>query len=119
MFNSLRTKATRAAASASNMQLVRTKTSLIPPNISSLKEIGKLQSQYPQAHPELFAAMKSFYSRIPKGPAQKIQVNTWGGRYYEKYIEGNSAVPVLHFFAAFMVIGYTFQYFVNGYCLND
>ncbi|KAJ1562669.1 hypothetical protein HK096_005830 [Nowakowskiella sp. JEL0078] len=107
-------RSTRVVNTAPSLSLVRTKASLIPPNISSLKELGKLESQYPQAHPELFAKMKSFYANIPKGPSQKVLVNTFAGRYYEKYIEGSSAAPVLHFLAIFVGIGYTLQYFVNG-----
>ena len=82
MFSALRA----ARSSALLKQQTRTKTSLIPPNISSLKEIGKLQSAHPQAHPEIFAKMKSFYSKIPKGPKAKQNATTLFEKYHEKVV---------------------------------
>jgi hypothetical protein len=52
---------------------------MIPPRVSSLKEIGKLQSRYAQAHPTLFNRMKVFYKNIPKGNAIVNKPTTWTG----------------------------------------
>ncbi|KAJ3417378.1 hypothetical protein HDV05_004843 [Chytridiales sp. JEL 0842] len=92
----------------------RTKTSIIPPNVSSLKEIGKLQSQYPQAHPEIFAKMKTFYARIPKGPKAVTKSTTMWGRYKENYFEKNTFMPVLHFIGVMIPVGYYLSYFKGG-----
>ncbi|KAJ3117112.1 hypothetical protein HDU96_007901 [Phlyctochytrium bullatum] len=92
----------------------RSKTSLIPPNISSFKEIGKLTSAHPQAHPDIFNKMKQFYARIPKGPKQQVKATTFWGRYYENYFAKDSFVPVLHFIGIMVPVGYTISYFVGG-----
>jgi Mitochondrial F1-F0 ATP synthase subunit F of fungi len=97
------------------LQQVRTKTtSIIPPNISSLRELGKLQSTLPYAHPERFAKIKHFYKVVPKGPASEQPATTFGQRYYKKYIAGNSAVPLLHFIAVMVPVGYYIAYFKGG-----
>ncbi|KAI8800149.1 hypothetical protein BJ742DRAFT_92494 [Cladochytrium replicatum] len=96
------------------VQPVAFKTSIIPPNVSSLKEIGKLQSQYPQAHPELFAKMKSFYARVPKGTVEKRPATGLLSKYYEAYHEKDSLMPIAHFVIAMVVFGYTVQYYVIG-----
>ncbi|KAJ2999881.1 hypothetical protein HDV02_001400 [Globomyces sp. JEL0801] len=92
---------------------IRTKTSLIPPNISSLREIGKLTSKYPQAHPELFATMKNFYKAVPKGNAVKQSPKGLWDAYYYRYIETSSPVPLLHFLFVMVPTGYYISYFVN------
>jgi F-type H+-transporting ATPase subunit f len=92
----------------------RTKTSLIPPNVSSLKEIGKLQSAYPQAHPEIFSKMKSFYARIPKGPAPLVQRTGLYNSYRAKYLEKNTFMPILHFIGVMLPVGYYLSYFKGG-----
>ncbi|TPX72222.1 hypothetical protein SpCBS45565_g00523 [Spizellomyces sp. 'palustris'] len=101
----------------------RTKTSLIPPNVASLKELGKLQSSYPQAHPDIFKKMKYFYQHIPKGNRQQTASTTFWGRYYERYIAKDSFVPVLHFLGVMIPVGYYVSYFKGGVsiyanCLN-
>jgi hypothetical protein len=95
--------------------LIRTKTTLIPPNVSSLRELGKLHSKYPQAHPTLFARMKQFYRLLPKGEALPSNPTTWYGRYYQKYIETNSLTPVLHFMGIMVPVGYYLAYFKGGH----
>ncbi|KAJ3211537.1 hypothetical protein HDU67_004440 [Dinochytrium kinnereticum] len=99
---------------ASSLVPRRTKTSLIPPNVSSFKEIGKLTSAHPQAHPDIFNKMKQFYSRIPKGPRQQVTATTFWGRYYENYFAKDSFVPVLHFLGIMIPVGYTITYFIGG-----
>ncbi|KND00883.1 uncharacterized protein SPPG_03984 [Spizellomyces punctatus DAOM BR117] len=93
----------------------RTKTSLIPPNVASLKELGKLQSSYPQAHPDIFKKMKYFYQHIPKGNRQQTASTTFWGRYYERYIAKDSFVPVLHFLGVMIPVGYYISYFKGGH----
>ncbi|ORY44761.1 hypothetical protein BCR33DRAFT_765813 [Rhizoclosmatium globosum] len=77
-------------------------TSIIPPHVSSLKELGRLQSAHPQAHPELFSAMKNFYQNVPKDA------------YYERYLKKDSFVPVLHFLGVMVPLGYYLAYFKGG-----
>ncbi|TPX31607.1 hypothetical protein SmJEL517_g05102 [Synchytrium microbalum] len=104
---------TRALRGAMLAQ-VRTKTSLSPPNVASLKELGKLQSSYPQAHPEIFGKMKAFYAAIPKGPAPHTAPTTFGGKYYQKYVEGDTFWPILHFIAAASAFGFVITYHAGG-----
>ncbi|KAI8927859.1 hypothetical protein BC831DRAFT_450737 [Entophlyctis helioformis] len=93
-------------------------TSLIPPNVASLKELGRLQSVYPTAHPEVFAKMRSFYKVIPKGQAVPVKPTSAWGRYHEKYIEGDTLYPVLHFIGIMIPIGYYLSYFKGGVSLS-
>lgn len=60
----------------------RAKSTFIPPSVSSLREIGRLSSKFPQAHPEVFASMKNLYKGLPKGPAPKKAPNG----FYEWYV---------------------------------
>ncbi|KAJ3012421.1 hypothetical protein HKX48_006290 [Thoreauomyces humboldtii] len=103
--NTIRVASRVASSSVRTSAPMRTKTSLIPPNVSSLKELGKLQSAYPQAHPEIFQKMKSFYKEIPKGNRKETASTTFWGRYYEKYIAKDSFVPVLHFLGVMIPTG--------------
>ncbi|KAI8816740.1 uncharacterized protein EV422DRAFT_277178 [Fimicolochytrium jonesii] len=116
MNRSLRVATRAAAIRRATAVPVRTKTSLIPPNVASLKEIGRLQSAYPQAHPDIFKKMKYFYQHIPKGNRQTTKANTFWGRYYEKYIAQDSFVPVLHFLGIMIPTGYYISYFKGGVC---
>ncbi|KAJ3087540.1 hypothetical protein HK102_010836 [Quaeritorhiza haematococci] len=111
----LRRATTSLHASVRFQSQIRTKTSLLPPNVSSLKELGKLSSTYPQAHPELFARMKTFYGRIAKGPKVQTTSNTFWGRYYDNYIAKDSFVPILHFIGVMIPIGYYLAYFKGGH----
>ncbi|KAI9205701.1 uncharacterized protein BJ171DRAFT_501210 [Polychytrium aggregatum] len=95
--------------------VARRNKSIFPPNISSLKELGRLQSSYPQAHPELFNKMKSFYQNIPKGPKQASAAKTFWGRYYENYIAKDSFVPVLHFIGLMVPVGFYISYYKGGH----
>ncbi|KAJ3331478.1 hypothetical protein HDU76_003084 [Blyttiomyces sp. JEL0837] len=95
-------------------QSIRQKTSLIPPNVASLKEIGRLQSAHPQAHPEIFAKMKNFYARIPKGPRVHVPAKTIVGRYYENYIAKDSLISIIHFLGVMIPVGYYLSYFKGG-----
>jgi len=79
---------------------------VLPPNIGSLKELGKFTSDNPAAHPELFARLKSLYVNLPKGPAPKVTPTTFGAWYYETYLESNSAMPLVHFLVLTMGFGY-------------
>ncbi|KAI8850809.1 hypothetical protein BC829DRAFT_388358 [Chytridium lagenaria] len=87
------------AREASSLVPRRNKSSLLPPN----------------AHPDIFNKMKSFYARIPKGPKQQVQATTFWGRYYENYFAKDSFVPVLHFLGIMIPVGYTMSYFVGGH----
>ncbi|KAJ3191990.1 hypothetical protein HDU82_003349 [Entophlyctis luteolus] len=89
--------------------------SILPPPVSSLKELGRLQSVHPQAHPELFGQMKSFYKNIPKGPKPASAVHSLRDRYYDAYLKKDSFVPVLHFLAVLVPTGYYFAYFKGGH----
>ncbi|TPX66099.1 hypothetical protein CcCBS67573_g07943 [Chytriomyces confervae] len=89
-------------------------TSIIPPHVASLKEIGRLQSAHPQAHPQLFASIKSFYQNVPKGPAPKTVATSFRDRYYENYIKKDSFVPILHFLGVLIPTGYYLTYFKGG-----
>ncbi|KAJ3019150.1 hypothetical protein HKX48_002341 [Thoreauomyces humboldtii] len=113
--NTVRVASRVAASSVRTSAPIRTKTSLIPPNVSSLKELGKLQSAYPQAHPEIFLKMKNFYKAIPKGNREQTASKTFWGKYYEKYIAKDSFVPVLHFLGVMIPTGYYISYFQGGY----
>lgn len=93
---------------------IRQKTSLIPPNISSLKEIGKLQSKYEQAHPERFEKMAKFYKNVVKGDAPKIQPRSFGEWYHERYTEKNSPMPIIHIIVGTMCLGYYSSMFIFG-----
>ena len=94
---------------------VRSKTSLIPPNVASLKEIGRLQSQYPHAHPEIFGRLKTLYKALPKGAVEYKEPTTFGGWYYEKYVEKGSFMPIAHVIMVLVPIGYYIQYFKGGH----
>ena len=82
------------------------KISVLPPNIGSLRELGKFNSSNPAAHPELFSRLNSLYVNLPKGPAPKVTPTKFGQWYYQKYIETDSAMPMVHFLALSMVFGY-------------
>lgn len=110
----------RFASTSSNQS-----SQLFPPEVTSLRALGKFQSQYPQAHPVIFNKMKSFYQNVPKGPGATVDVTNLGvaGRYYQRYFSrGNeSKTPLLHFIAFVVSIGvylglnYTGMFlFVNG-----
>ncbi|KAI9333098.1 hypothetical protein BDR26DRAFT_861839 [Obelidium mucronatum] len=90
-------------------------TSIIPPHVSSLKEIGRLQSAHPQAHPELFSAMKNFYKNVPKGPRPQTVATSFKDAYYERYLKKDSFVPVLHFLGVLIPTGYYLAYFKGGH----
>ncbi|KAJ3173295.1 hypothetical protein HDU87_007668 [Geranomyces variabilis] len=107
--------AVRRSAAVRTAAPLRTKTSLIPPNVASLKELGKLQSAYPQAHPDIFRKMKYFYQHIPKGNREQKAATGFWGRYYEKYIAKDSFVPVLHFLGVMIPTGYYISYFKGGH----
>lgn len=87
-------------------QVLRSKISVMPPNIGSLKELGKFTSSNPAAHPELFARLKSLYVNLPKGPAPKVTPTRFGEWYYQKYVETNSPMPLVHFLVITMCFGY-------------
>ncbi|KAJ3100049.1 hypothetical protein HDU97_002533 [Phlyctochytrium planicorne] len=107
-------KVAQRAQSTGSFLSIRNKSSLIPPNISSFKEIGRLVSAHPQAHPEIFGKMKSFYARIPKGPKQQVKATTLWGRYYETYMAKDSFMPFVHFLGIMIPVGYSISYFVGG-----
>lgn len=94
---------------------IRAKSTLIPPNVSSMREIGKLVSKYPQAHPDIFAKMKYFYKHLPKGNAIPQTPSSWPAKYYAKYMETNSFTPVLHFLGIMIPVGYYLAYFKGGH----
>ena len=95
------------------MGQVRTKTSLIPPNVANLKELGRLQSTSSWAHPEKFNKLKHINAHLPKGPRAEWSPK-FGKNYYEKYIKTGSPKMVLHFIGGMVVISYYFSYFVGG-----
>ncbi|EGF78445.1 hypothetical protein BATDEDRAFT_90380 [Batrachochytrium dendrobatidis JAM81] len=94
---------------------MRTNVSLIPPNVSSMRELGRLQSAYPQAHPEIFARMTAFYKAVPKGQANAVKPTTFWGKYYEKYVENDSLYPILHVIGVMIPIGFYIQYYAGGH----
>ena len=96
---------------------LRHSSSLIPPPIASIKELGKLKSTHSMSHPQVFAKMKHFYTHVPKGPAPKSIPTTFVGKYYEKYHEKDSFMPVVHFILAVMGVGYYLTYFKGGHCI--
>ncbi len=94
-------------------------SSYLPPPVASLKEIGKLESKYPQAHPELFSKMKTFYQRVPKGEAPVVKRQGFWGQYYDTYFESGphskGLWPVLHFIGVMVPLGYYLSYFKGGH----
>ncbi|KAI9332451.1 hypothetical protein DFJ73DRAFT_630298 [Zopfochytrium polystomum] len=113
MFAGTSTSLLRTSASAGARSTVaRRSASIIPPSISSMKEIGKLQSAHPQAHPEIFAKLKSLYKNLPKGDAPPPNYKSWYARYATRY--ENSLMPVLHFFGVLIPVGYYVAYFRGG-----
>jgi len=82
------------------------KAPIIPPNVASIGELGRLQSTHPQAHPRLFAKMKIFYNRVPKGPAPKLEAKTFWQRYYQNYVEKDSLMPLVHLVGVLIPLGY-------------
>ncbi|KAJ3175369.1 hypothetical protein HK101_010682 [Irineochytrium annulatum] len=106
--------ASRALPSRTVVAQTRSKSTIIPPNVSSFKEIGKLVSTHPQAHPEMFAKMKSFYAAIPKGPKQQVEAKGFWEKYRRKYYEQNSLMPFAHFGLLMIPVGYYLTYFKGG-----
>ncbi|KAH6577517.1 hypothetical protein BASA60_003998 [Batrachochytrium salamandrivorans] len=105
---------TTTASNGSVLSAMRTKVSLTPPNVASLRELGRLQSAYPQAHPEIFARMTAFYKAVPKGNATVVKPTTFWGRYYENYVEADTFYPVLHVIGVMIPIGFYLQYYIGG-----
>ncbi|RKP01730.1 hypothetical protein CXG81DRAFT_25570 [Caulochytrium protostelioides] len=94
----------------------RAQSSMIPPKVANIAELGQLTSRHPQAHPETFAKMKYFYRHIPKGnAAPSTAKSTYWSRYQAKYIETNSLAPLAHLFLFFVPFGYTVNYFIAGH----
>ncbi|GBC07957.1 hypothetical protein RclHR1_07800010 [Rhizophagus clarus] len=75
--------------------------SLLPPRISVSGVTGASGST---------AALSDLYSKLPKGPAPKIQPQGFLGRYYARYIATSSPAPILHATLAIGLIGYAFNY---------
>ncbi|KAJ3045275.1 hypothetical protein HDV00_011147 [Rhizophlyctis rosea] len=96
------------------MGQVRTKTSLIPPNVASLKELGKLQSTSSWAHPVKFAKLKHLYAHLPKGPKNNAPASNAWERYWQKNSE--NAKPLWHFLAIMIPFGAYVQYNYAGHC---
>jgi predicted metal-binding protein len=90
--------------------------STLPPRVASLKELGKLNSSYSQAHPQVFAKMKTFYQNVPKGPKPKVQATTFWQRYYENYIQKDTLISMVHFLGVMIPVGYYLAYFKGGHC---
>lgn len=97
------------------MNQIRRFASIIPPPVSSLKEIGKLSSKYPQAHPELFSKMKHFYKHVPKGSRVDAGKKSLYRRYYDAYIATNSPLPVVHLLCVMVPLGYYISYVKGGH----
>ncbi|KAJ3223428.1 hypothetical protein HK099_001152 [Clydaea vesicula] len=97
---------------------VRSYSSIIPPPISGMREIGKLTSKYPQAHPDLFAKMKNFYAKVPKGSrGAETGELSFTKLYYNKYIKTDSGAPILHILGIMIPLGYYIAYFKGGVSL--
>jgi hypothetical protein len=88
----------------------------LPPQVASLREIGKLTSLNPTAHPELFSKMKYFYTHIPKGQAALSTSKGFWQKYYEKYFVKDSLMPIVHLLGLMIPVGYYFTYFKGGHC---
>ncbi|KAI9024099.1 hypothetical protein DFJ74DRAFT_667306 [Hyaloraphidium curvatum] len=92
--------------------------SIFPPNIGSVKQMGKFESDYPTSHPYLFDQMKSFYREVVKGPAPPAPPPRgffqW---YHNKYMaRGNeSATPLLHYVLLIIPIGYVIKAHFGGH----
>ncbi|KAI8910147.1 hypothetical protein EDD86DRAFT_204617 [Gorgonomyces haynaldii] len=97
------------------MFIQRRFASIIPPRISSIAELGRLQSKLPQAHPELFSKMKHMYKVLPKGNREAVKSNGFFQWYFNRYIESNSAAPILHFLGVMIPMGYYIAYFKGGH----
>ncbi|CAI2188052.1 15704_t:CDS:2 [Funneliformis geosporum] len=78
--------------------------SLVPPKISVSGIAGASGST---------AALSDFYSKLPKGPAPKIQSSGPLGRYYARYIATSSPAPILHAVLAISLTGYVINYHFN------
>lgn len=93
--------------------------SIFPPDIASLRNLQKIESKYPQAHPVLFERMKSLYENIPKGEAPKKNLSNLNfvARYFEHHgTPGNESMkPVIHWFAIVVTIGYLWTNFRAGH----
>ena len=86
---------------------------VLPPNISSLTQIGRLASKYPQAHPVLFARMSHFYKTIPK--TVKAQEPGFINNYIQKNLKTGSSGTFVHILALLIPLGYFISYKVGGH----
>jgi Mitochondrial F1-F0 ATP synthase subunit F of fungi len=98
-----------------SLKFIRSKSTLIPPKISSLAELGLMKSQHAQAHPTLFAKMNTMYVNLPKGFAPPQKTTGFLGWYHEKYIATSSFTPVLHFLVLLIPTAYYVAYIKGGH----
>ena len=95
---------------------LRTKTSLIPPNVANLSELGKINSVHRIHHPEIFNKLKHMYAHLPKGPRPPPNPKTLWERYYYKYVVTESPYLILHILGVLIPTGYYISYFKGGHC---
>ncbi|KAJ3055119.1 hypothetical protein HK097_011432 [Rhizophlyctis rosea] len=95
---------------------LRTKTSLIPPNVANLGELGKINSTHRQHHPEIFSKLKHLYAHLPKGPRPAHKPTGLWDRYYHKYVVTESPWLIVHLLGVLIPTGYYISYFKGGHC---
>ena len=79
-------------------------SSILPPKISVSGVAGASGST---------AVLSDFYSKLPKGPAPKVQAQGFLGRYYARYISTSSPAPILHVTLAVGLFSYAVNYHFN------
>ncbi|KAF2083914.1 mitochondrial F1F0 ATP synthase-like protein subunit F [Saccharata proteae CBS 121410] len=83
-------------------------STLIPPKIASPSAIGGAKDA------SRMQRVVSFYEKLPRGPAPKPQPKGLMERYQAKYFgDEPSAMPLVHFIAFIMTIGYAQNYYFH------
>jgi len=84
-------------------------STLIPPKVASPQGIGQAKDA------ARMERLKSFYEKLPKGPAPASKPTGLIGRYKYRYFDGPdaSAAPIWHLIAFFTVIGYAQNYYFH------
>ncbi|EGX53885.1 ATP synthase f chain, mitochondrial precursor [Orbilia oligospora] len=84
-------------------------STIIPPKVANPNAIGQAQNAVRMAR------LVELYTKLPKGPAPKIQGKGLIGRYKAKYFDGEnaSAAPLLHIFVGLIAFGYAQNYYYH------
>lgn len=82
--------------------------SLVPPPIASPNAIGAPKDA------ARMSRVVSFYSKLPKGPAQFKNSGLWSA-YKTRYFDAGkeSGAPLLHAIAVLFLMGYSFDYYFH------